>query len=32
MWWLEAGVRPGAEEVNTSLRRLAIPSVTAAVA
>jgi hypothetical protein len=31
MWWLEARVRPSAEEVNAYLRRLAIPAVTAAV-
>jgi len=31
MWWLEARVRPSAEEVNANLRRLAIPMVTAAV-
>ena len=30
MWWLEARVRPSAEEVNANLRRLAIPAVTAA--
>jgi AcrR family transcriptional regulator len=31
MWWLEARVRPGADEVNAILRRLAIPAVKAAV-
>ena len=31
MWWLEARVRPSAEEVNANLRRLAIPALTAAV-
>jgi AcrR family transcriptional regulator len=31
MWWLEARVRPSAEEVNAYLRRLAIPAVTAAL-
>ncbi len=31
MWWLEARVRPSAEELNQALRRLAIPAVTAAV-
>jgi hypothetical protein len=30
MWWLEARVRPSAEEVNANLRRLAVPAVTAA--
>ena len=31
MWWLEARVRPSAEELSQGLRRLAIPAVTAAV-
>jgi AcrR family transcriptional regulator len=31
MWWMEARARPGAEEVNAILRRLAIPAATAAV-
>jgi len=31
MWWLESRVRPSLDEVDASLRRLAIPAVTSAV-